>query len=168
MNRSARVVTNDMPPWQGRAVPPDTDPSATSNTAQRSADGITEDTGSPSSSVLGEISNTFASVRRVIANFFELVTLEARRAGLTFMWMVVWGSIAAILVVTGWLGFMGAVALWAVSLGATWISAIVAIAIANFLAATIILFTCVVKSRDLLFPATRRQLQEKPDRDDQP
>lgn len=114
--------------------------------------------------VLDEVSDTFASARRVIADFLELLALETRRAGLTLVWMVACGAVAAILVVTAWLGFMAALALWAVSLGFPWGAAVTVISLANFLAATIMTSVCIRKSRDLLFTATRRQLEAKRDR----
>ena len=115
-------------------------------------------------SVLDEVSDTFASARRVISDFLELLALETRRAGLTLVWMVACGAVAAILAVTAWLGFMAALALWAVSLGLPWGTAVTMISLANLLAATIMTSVCIRKSRDLLFPATRRQLEAKPAR----
>ena len=112
--------------------------------------------------VLDEVSDTFASARRVISDFLELLALETRRAGLTLVWMVACGAAAAILAVTAWLGFMAALALWAVSLGVPWGAAVTAISLANLLAAAIMTAVCVRKSRDLLFSATRRQLEAKP------
>ena len=53
-----------------------------------------------SSSIFGELTNTLGAIRRVISDFLDLATLEARRAGITLMWMVACGSIAAILAVT--------------------------------------------------------------------
>lgn len=112
----------------------------------------------PTEGIFGGIVNAFTSLRRVFSDLFRLFSLEVRRAGLTLAWMVALGAIAAMLVVTAWLGLMGALALWAVSQGWTWISAIIAIASANFLAAAIAIFSCVNISRNLLFPATQRQL----------
>ncbi len=131
-----------------------------------SAKHFTEVTPPPAESVFSEVANTFTSMRRVVSNFFELFSLEVRRASLTFTWMVVWGAIAAMFIVTTWLGLMGALALWIVLLGATWISAIVVISLANLLAAAVSLFVCVMISRDLLFPATRKQLDVSPIRSD--
>jgi hypothetical protein len=74
------------------------------------------------------------------------------------MWMVVLGVMAAVLMVTAWLGLMAALALWAVSLGASWMGAILVIALVNILLATVSLVACLTMSRDLLFPATQRQL----------
>ena len=123
-----------------------------------------EGTRSPPNGVLKELSDTFASGRRVFSDFLELLSLETRRAGLTLAWMVACGAVAAILVVTAWLGFMAALALWAVSLGVPWAAAVTVISLANLLAAAIMTFVCIRMSRDLLFPATRRQLEAKPTR----
>ena len=114
--------------------------------------------------VFDEVSDTFASARRVISDFLELLALETRRAGLTLVWMVACGAVAAILVVTAWLGFMAALAMWVVSLGSSWGAVVTVISLANLLAATIMMSVCVRKSRDLLFSATRRQLEAKPAR----
>jgi uncharacterized membrane protein YqjE len=127
-----------------------------------------EGTHAPPHSVLDELSDTFVSARRVISDFLELLSLEARRAGLTLVWMVACGAVAAILVVTAWLGFMAALALWAVSLGIPWAIAVAAISLANLLAAAITALVCMRMSRDLLFAATRRQLEAKPTRSESP
>ena len=122
---------------------------------------------SPPRGVLDELSATFASARRVLCDFLVLLSLETRRAGLALVWMVAFGAIAAILVVTSWLGLMAALALWAVSLGIPWVTAVTVISLANLLAAAIMTYVCMRMSRDLLFPATRRQLGAKPDRSEQ-
>jgi len=121
-----------------------------------------EGTKSPPHSVLDELSGAFASARRVISDFLELLSLETRRAGLALVWMVACGVVAAILVVTAWLGFMAALALWFVSLGIPWATAVIVISLANLLAAAIMTSVCMRMSRGLLFSATRRQLEAKP------
>jgi uncharacterized membrane protein YqjE len=112
--------------------------------------------------IFGELANTFAAIRRVISGFLELAALEARRAGITLMWMVACGAIAAILAVTAWLSLVGAVAIWAVSFGISWTAVFIAIALVNLVAAGLILWLCVSMSRDLLFSATRRQIATTP------
>jgi len=116
----------------------------------------------PTDGMIGAIANAFNSVRRVFSDLFRLFSLEVRRAGLTLVWMVALGAMAAMLIVTAWLGLMGALALWAVSLGLTWISALVAVAMVNLVTAAIVVFSCVSLSRNLLFPATQRQLAAPP------
>jgi uncharacterized membrane protein YqjE len=112
----------------------------------------------PPDSIVGGIAQALESARRVISDLFRLLSLEVRRAGLALMWMVVLGVMAAVLMVTAWLGLMAALALWAVSLGASWMGAILVIALVNILLATVSLVACLTMSRDLLFPATQRQL----------
>ncbi len=109
--------------------------------------------------LLGALAGAFASARQVLGNFVELITLETRRAGLTLMWMVALGAMAAILIAAAWFCFMAAFALWLVSLGMTWAGAIALVSLVNLLAAGVVVFFCVMLSRNLLFPATRRQLK---------
>jgi len=129
---------------------------------------VPEGTQPPPHGVLEELSGTFASARRVISDFLELLSLETRRAGLALVGMVACGAVAAILVVTAWLGLMAALALWAVSLGISWVTAVTVISSANLLAAAIVTSVCIRMSRDLLFPATRGQLEAKPTQSEQP
>jgi len=127
-----------------------------------------EGTPLPHHGVLEELFGTFASARGVISDFLELLSLECRRAGLALVWMVACGAVAAILFVTAWLGSMAALALWAVSLGIPWATAITVISVANLLAAAIVTYVCLRMSRELLFTATRRQLEAKPNRSEPP
>jgi hypothetical protein len=119
------------------------------------------DTPRAATGLLGTIAGAFTSARQVLGNFVELVTLEARRAGLALTWMVALGAIAAMLVVTAWLGFMVAFALWLISQGMTPAGAIALVALANLLVAIAVGFACFMLSRNLLFPATRRQLKPR-------
>ena len=115
----------------------------------------------PSASVLDELSNTFASARAAVDNFLELVSLEARRAGLALMWMVALGFVAAVCLVTAWLGLMAALAMWAISLGFSKLAAVIVLAALNLLAGAALIHRCIGMSRDLLFSATRRQVAGK-------
>jgi len=126
-----------------------------------SAPNSATETPSQAQGFFGAIAGAFASARQVLGNLVELITLEARRAGLTLMWMVALGTIAAVLLVSAWLGFMAALAMWAVSLGMTWAGAIALVASVNLVTAGVVVFVCVILSRNLLFPATRRQLKAR-------
>lgn len=114
------------------------------------------------SSIFGELANTVGAIRRVISDFLELATLEAKRAGISLMWMVACGAIAAILAVTAWLSLVAAVAVWAVSYGISWTAALIAIALVNLVAAALAIWLSMSMSRDLLFSATRRQIATTP------
>lgn len=106
-----------------------------------------------------ELSGAFAGARGLLSNFLDLFTLEARRAGLTLVLMLVCGAVGAILVAAAWLGLMAALALWAISLGISWQAAVAALAFANLAVAGALFWLCARVSRDLLFSATRRQLR---------
>jgi len=112
----------------------------------------------PTAGVLDELSGAFASARAALSSFLDLMSLEARRAGLTLMWMVIWGFVAAICIVGAWVGLMAALAMWAVSLGFPPIAAVIAVAVINLAAGAVLIYVCIGMSRDLLFSATRRQV----------
>lgn len=112
--------------------------------------------------ILAGLSGTLTSAREVLVGFFDLFALEARRAGTSLMWMVACGALAALLFVSTWLGLMATVALYAVSRGVPWPAAVAAVALTNLLAAVLVMLACKRMSRDLLFPATRRQFESKP------
>jgi uncharacterized membrane protein YqjE len=116
--------------------------------------------------LIGGIASAFNSARQVVADLFRLFSLEIRRAGLTLVWMLALGVLAALLTVTAWFSLMAALALWAVALGMTWIGAMLAIALVSLAMAAVVVFSCVGLSRNLLFPATRRQLEAAPERPD--
>ena len=112
----------------------------------------------PTAGVLDELSGAFASARAALSSFLDLMSLEARRAGLTLMWMVIWGFVAAICIVGAWVGLMAALAMWAVSFGFPPIAAVIAVAVINLAAGAVLIYVCIGMSRDLLFSATRRQV----------
>ena len=122
----------------------------------------TDDVGAESSpstpSLLKELSSALAAARATVANFLDLIALEARGAGLALMWMVVWGLVAVLCIIAAWLGLMTALGLWAVSLGASPIATVIVIAVVNLAAAGGLVMVCIRMSRALLFPAVRRQV----------
>ena len=138
---------------------PATGDGAPSAGAQR--DGVGAGKGLPAAGVLDELSSALASARTAIAKFLELLSLEARRAGLALVWMVVWGFVAAICIVAAWLGVMAALVLWAVSLGLLPVAAVLGVAVINCVAGAVLLRVCARLSRDLLFAASRRQVAGK-------
>ena len=111
--------------------------------------------------VLDELSGVLTAVRNTVSGAFELLTLEARRAGITLAFMIGLGLGAAILAVTAWLGLVAALVLWAISLG---LGAIVAVLLATVLSlagAAAAAYVCIKMSKDLLFPSSRRQIAVK-------
>lgn len=116
----------------------------------------------PPSGVLDELSKLLVFARETLSDFFELVSLETRRAGLGLVWMIVGGLIATIFIITAWAGLMAALAMYIVSLGMLPLAAVIVVATVNLIAGAGMLYWCIVLSRHLLFSATRRQLASAP------
>ena len=112
----------------------------------------------PSAGVFDELSKGLAFARETLADFLELVSLEARNAGLTLVWMIVGGMVASVFIVTAWTGLMAALAMYVISLGLLPLAAVIIVAGINLIAAVGMLYWCIALSRHLLFAATRRQL----------
>jgi hypothetical protein len=147
--------SNDALPAEGAS------PSAEAPAAANDS-GFRAETPPRTSGVFSEVAGVLDSARESLSNFFELMSLEARRAGLALFWMVAWAVVAAVCIITTWLGLMAALAMWAVSLGLLPVVAIILVAIFNLVAGVVLIRVCVGLSRDLLFPATRRQLARNP------
>lgn len=111
--------------------------------------------------VIEELSRVFSAIRTACSDFLELLSLEARRAGLALMWMVICGVVAALCIVSAWLGLMVALIMWAVSLGCPPAVAVLGITIINCAAGAALIYRGISMSHDLLFSATRRQLAGK-------
>jgi hypothetical protein len=75
------------------------------------------------------------------------------------MWMLAWSTFAVLLVVTAWLGLMAGLALWIISHGYAPAGVVLGIALANLIGGAAIMLWCVKSGKDLLLPATRRQLR---------
>src|SRR3954469_17679537 len=112
-----------------------------------------------SDGVVAELSGAFAGARGLASNLLELLGLEARRAGLMLVLMLACGAIGAVLVIAAWLSLLAALVLWGVSAGATWQAALAMAVLPNAARAGALFWLCARASRDLTFPATRRELQ---------
>ena len=132
---------------------------AAANEEDPSAGRASRTTGSTRRLFGDALSTIFASGKQAFADLFELISLELHRAGVALMWMVALGALAALMIVTAWLGLMAALALWLVSAGVPPAGAVLIAVAINLIGAAIILFWCAKASRDLAMPATRRQLR---------
>lgn len=112
--------------------------------------------------ILDELAGLVGSIRATLSNVFDLLSLEAQRAVHTLMWMAIWAVVAAVCIVSAWLGLMTVLVLWAVALGVPAIGAVLGVAVLSGAAGALLIFLCGRMSHDLLFPATRRRLAGKP------
>ncbi len=124
-------------------------------------EGVKARDGAPAPGVIDELVGMFASARAVLSDFLDLLSLEARRAGLALMWMVVCGIIAAACIISAWLGLMAALVIGVVSLGYSPLLAVIAIALMNGVAGGLLIYRGISISHDLRFSAARRQLSGK-------
>lgn len=108
--------------------------------------------------VFDELLGAFASARESLAGFLELMALEARRAGLSLVWMLVLGLLAGMCFIATWLGISAALAITMMSAGLGAVAAVLLVALFNLVAGVIFILCGVRMSRNLLFAATRRQI----------
>jgi hypothetical protein len=125
-------------------------------------DGARGGTDLPAPGVLDELSGALTSARNTLAGLLDLLTLEARRAGLALVWMAACGLMAAVCIFSAWLGLMAALAMWTISLGLPAIVAVIAVAAINLAFGALLIRVCLGKSEDLRFHATRRQVAGLP------
>lgn len=112
----------------------------------------------PTAGVLKELSSVLTSVRETLSNFLELVSLEARRAGVALIWMIALGLVAGVCLIASWCGVMAALAMWVIALGLHPILTVLLVTLLNLAFAGVLVYLCIGMSRGLLFPATRRQV----------
>ena len=148
-------ASNPQRPWD---VMPGDSHWAPAEEAPAPTDEVREQSPPPPAGVLEELSNALMSARAALLSFLELMSLETRRASLALVWMITWAVVAAICIVSAWLGLMVVLALWASSSGFSLIGTVIAIAVINVVAGAALIRVCFGMSRDLLFSATRRQL----------
>ncbi len=125
-------------------------------------EGVETRDGVPVPGIIGEVAGVFAALRVALADFLDLLSLEARRAGLALMWMAICTIAAAACIVSAWLGLMAALIIWAVSTGFPLLAAAIVVAVMNGAVGAVLIYRCISLSRDLLFAATRRQLAGAP------
>lgn len=103
---------------------------------------------------------TWEEVRGVLQERMRLFSLEAQRSGLALVQIVLYGVMAAVLVVTAWLALMGGIAVWLVlNAGFHWAVAVVVIAASNVVVAAVLGAAMRKLVPQLGFPATVRQLR---------
>jgi hypothetical protein len=119
-------------------------------------------TGSPPPSdagLLEETKSLWHELRGLAHNHFALAALEAKLAGKSLVTMIAAGVVAAVLLVSAWLGLIGAVVLWLIGIGVAASIAILLAVTANLAAALFLYAVIRRQSRSLQFPATLRSLR---------
>jgi uncharacterized membrane protein YqjE len=132
-------------------------------TAQTATDGRLP--GSPDAAVhsdaglLGNVQALWHDLRALAQDHLQLAALETQRAGKSLVNMVVYAVAAAILLVSAWLGLLGALAFWLIAAGLEAGLALLLVAALNIGAAWVLFLMIRSSSQHLRFPATMRSLE---------
>jgi hypothetical protein len=109
---------------------------------------------------LGEaIGRLLGEVRQLIADYAELTILDARRAAIRLAWILGSVLVAAVLIVTSWMGLVAASIVFAWGQGASWPVALGIAALINLVAAGALAWFTFKLAKELPFTALLRQLR---------
>ena len=135
------------------------------NTADREREAAASGGALPGDSgMLDAARSLWQELRELVHDGLTLAVLETRLAGRSLVTMIAAGIMVAILLVSAWLGLMGAAVLGLIGIGVpAGIAMLLAVA-ANLALAAILYIVIRRQSRHLLFPATLRSLRPLPAR----
>jgi hypothetical protein len=109
---------------------------------------------------LGELIGLFArETRALVSDYAELAVLDARRAAIHLAWALACVLIAAVLVVTAWMGGVAALIVWMLGTGISWPAAIALAALLNLVGAGALLVWMRRVLVEMPFGALLRQLR---------
>jgi uncharacterized protein involved in cysteine biosynthesis len=112
--------------------------------------------------LLEQVKSLWQEWRGLAHDELTLVALEARLAGRSLVTMIAAGVMVAVLLMSAWLGLLGAVVLWLIGIGVM-ASIAVLLAVATNLVFALILYDVIGRqSRHLQFPAALRSLRPVP------
>lgn len=108
---------------------------------------------------LSDAGSMWRELQGVGHDYLVLITLEAKRAGLSLAIIVAAGVGIALLLITAWLGLWTAAALAMIQFGLVPSLAVLAVVVANLVMAGVLYGLIRRRQRDLAFPATVRNLR---------
>jgi hypothetical protein len=97
--------------------------------------------------------------RQLVADYAELTILDARRAAIRLAWILGSVLVAAVLIVTSWMGLVAAGIVFAWGQGASWPVALGIAALLNLVAAGGLAWFTLKLAKELPFTALLRQLR---------
>ena len=109
---------------------------------------------------LGQVvGRLLGEARQLVADYAELTILDARRAAIHLAWILGAVLIAAVLVVTSWMGIVAAGIVFAWGKGASWPIALGVAALINLVTAGVLGWFTFKLAKELPFTALLRQLR---------
>jgi len=100
--------------------------------------------------------------RQLVADYALLTVLDARRAAIRLAWILGAVLVAAVLIVTSWMGLVSAGIMFAWGRGASWPLALAIAALLNLVAAGALSWFMLKLAKELPFTALLRQLRGDP------
>lgn len=100
--------------------------------------------------------------RQLVADYALLTVLDARRAAIRLAWILGAVLVAAVLIVTSWMGLVSAGIMFAWGRGASWPLALAIAALLNLVAAGALGWFMLKLAKELPFTALLRQLRGDP------
>jgi hypothetical protein len=114
---------------------------------------------SPSVGLGTAVARLLSEARALVSDYAQLAVLDARRAAIRLAWILGAVLIAAVLIVTAWMGFVAAGIVFAWGHGASWPVALAVAAILNVVAAGALGWFTLKLAKELPFTALLRQLR---------
>ena len=114
------------------------------------------------SGLMDNVLQLWRELRVLVHDQLTLAALETKLAGKSLVNMIAAGVMVAILLISAWLGLMGAAVMWLVSIGFMASIAMLLAVTANVGLAAILYELIRRQSRRLQFPATLRSLRPLP------
>jgi len=101
----------------------------------------------------------WGAVRSIAYDHLRLAALEAQRAGQSLAWLLIYGVLIGVLMLSAWACAIAALMLWLTASGLPASAALLLAALLNSIAAGGFALAIRRRSRDLGFPATLRSLE---------
>lgn len=109
---------------------------------------------------LGEVlARLIGEGRQLVSDYALLTVLDARRAAIRLAWILGAVLVAAVLIVTSWMGLVSAGIMFAWGHGASWPVALAIAALLNVVAAGVLAWFTLKLAKELPFTALLRQLR---------
>jgi hypothetical protein len=109
---------------------------------------------------LGDVlARLIGETRQMVADYALLTVLDARRAAIRLAWILGAVLVAAVLIVTSWMGLVSALIMFAWGRGASWPVALAIAAVLNLVAAGVLGWFMLKLAKELPFTALLRQLR---------
>jgi len=115
----------------------------------------------PQPSLGQAIGRLAGEARQLVGDYAELAILDARRAAIRLAWILGAVLVAAVLVVTSWMGLVAAGIVFAWGKGASWPVALAIAAVLNLGTAGVLGWLTLKLAKELPFTALLRQLRGK-------